>query len=198
MAAMKEYRQIHDAYLELVELEEEKNIEKLKLIAEKEEDPDKKATMEESIKMYYNRKYLEFLSEPIDEKDRDRIIEAYGSNQKITYWLNRTRDKLRQLKISDKFILEISQFEKRYLEEKYHKCSNILLVYFMQTIVYSDMHDKNSVGRNKAICMVIALDGIIRKTWKEETRERVLNNIRAMLDQVIDFIPENESDSIEE
>ena len=190
MSSMKEYRQIHDAYLQLIELEEQKNIEQLKTIAEQEEDPEKKAKMEESIALYYNRKHLEFLAEDMDEKDRDRLVNAFTDEGKIEYWIKRTRDKLKQIKVSDKFILEISQFEKRYLPEKYHKCSNILLLYFMQTIVYADMHDVNSVGRNKAVCMVLALDGIIRKTWPQELVENVLANIMNMEDQIIDMLPD--------
>jgi len=65
-----------------------------------------------------------------------------------------------------------------------------MLLYFMQTIVYSSMSDKDGEGRNKVICMVFALDGIIRKTWNEETTERVLTNIKAFLDQVIDLLPD--------
>ena len=191
MSSMKEYRQIHDAYLQLIEIEEQKNIEILQATADKEEDPEKKAKMLESIKTYYNRKHLEFLAETMDEADRDRIVKAFSDEKKIQYWLERTRDKLKQIKISDKFILEISQFEKRYLEEKYHKCSNILLLYFMQTIVYSDMHDQNSDGRNKAVCMIMALDGVIRKTWSPEITEKILNNVRLLEDQIIDLLPDH-------
>lgn len=192
MASMKEYRQIHDAYLELIEIEEQKNIEQLQEIADNETDPERKAKLEESIKLYYNRKYLEFMADPMDEKDRDRLVKAFNDERKIQYWLQRTRDKLKQIKVAEKFILEISQFEKRYLPEKYHKCSNMILLYFMQTIVYSDMYDKNGSGRNKVVCMVFALDGIVRKTWKDEIADRVMTNLMAMLDQVIDMIPDPE------
>lgn len=190
MSAMKEYRQIHDAYLQLIELEEEKKINILKLTAEKEEDPEKKIAMEESIKLYYNRKYLEFLAEPMTDEDKNRLAKTFSDAKKIQYLFDRTRTKLKQLNISEKFILEISQFEKRYLPEKYHKCSNIMLLYFMQNIVYADMHDKKGAGRNKVVCMIFGLDGIIRKTWKPEISERIMNNIMAMEDQIIDLLPE--------
>ena len=190
LAAMKEYRQIHDAYLQLVEMEEQKNIEILEKVAAEETDPEKKAKMQESIDMYYNRKYLKFLSEPMDEKDIDRLVKAFSDPKKIEYWLNRTRDKLGQIKVSSKIILEISQFEKRFLPEKYHKCSNILLLYFMKTTVYADMSNTKDIDRNKSVAMVLALDGIIRKTWPEETINKVMENIMAMEDQLIDLLPE--------
>ena len=191
MSAIKEYRQIHNSYIELIELEEEKNILALENIARNETDPEKKQKLFESIEMYYNRKYLDFLSEPLNPDDIDRIINAMQDENKITYWINRCRDKLRQMKISSKFILEISQFEKRFLEEKYHKCSNILLAYFMQTTVYSK-------DNTKSACIVVALDSIIRNTAKEEKRERVLNNIQNLLDQFIDKIPDPTNKQITE
>ena len=190
MSAMKEYRQIHDAYLQLIELEEQKNIEALKMIAEKEEDPEKKAKMEESIALYYSRKYLDFVSEEMDDKTKNQLVKTFSDKNKIEYWLKRTRDKLKQINISEKFILEISQFEKRYLSEKYHKASNILLLYFMKLVTYSDMNDPKSEGRNKVLSMVFALDGVIRKTSNEEISSKVLNNIMAMEDQLIDMLPE--------
>ena len=190
LASMKEYRQVHDAYLQLVEMEEQKNIEVLEKVAAEETDPEKKAKMQESINMYYNRKYLKFLSEPMDEKDIDRLVKAFSDPKKIEYWLNRTRDKLGQIKVSSKIILEISQFEKRFLPEKYHKCSNMLLLYFMKTVVYSNMSDKKDSDRNKSVSMVLALDGIIRKTWSEEVINKVMENIMVMEDQLIDLIPE--------
>lgn len=190
MSAMKEYRQIHDAYLKLIEIEEQKNIEMLKAVAEKETDPEKKAKMEESIALYYNRKYLEFMSEEMNDEAKNRLVKTFSDSNKIEYLLNRTRDKLSQIKVAEKFILEISQFEKRYLEEKYHKASNILLLYFMNLIVYHNMSDSKSIERNKVLCMVFALDGIIRKTFDEENTNKILDNIRAMEDQIIDMLPE--------
>lgn len=197
LSCMKEYRQIHDAYLMLIEAEEEKNIEKLRLVAEAEQDPEKKAKLLDDVESYYRNKYLDFLADPMDKKDLDRLVKAFTDSKKIEYWLNRTRDKLKQLKISSNFILETSQFEKRFLEEKYHKCSNILLLYFMQTIIYCDAYDKKDVGRMRSVCMVFALDNFIRNQWKEDKKERVLNNVRAFCDQIIDMLPEPKEEASE-
>lgn len=185
MSTLKEYGQINDAYLELVETQEEAQVNSLKEIMEKEEDPEKKKKMADSIDLYYNRKYLDFLADQLDDEELDSLIEAFSDKEKIGYWLNRSQDKLKQLKISTKFILEISQFEKRFLPEKYHQQNNILLLYFMQTIVYCKCGDKNDKGRNKAVCMVLILDRIVRNTTNDEVRTRVLNNIMAFEDQFI-------------
>jgi len=194
LTTMREYRQIHDAYLELLEVEEEKNIEVLKAKAEEEEDPEKKAKMQESIDLYYDRKFLGWLAKPFAEDERDRILKALGDPKKIEYWLERCRTKLSQLKISQKFILEIAQFEQRFLPEKYHKANNVLLLYFMATCGYCKASDPEDDGRVKTVCMVIALDAFIRNTWREERKQNLLNNIIAFEDQFIDFIKEPETE----
>lgn len=190
VSMMKEYRNVHDAYIKLIELEEEKQIEELKIIAEKEEDPKKKKTMEESIELYYNRKYLKWLSEPVDDLTKQRIISTLSDEKKAAYWINRCRDKLAQLKISSKFILELSQFEKRYLDEKYHKNSNVLLVYFMQTCIYMDAYNKKDDGRVKTVCMVMGIDTFIRSTMDDAHKQMILDNIIAFEDQFLDIVPE--------
>lgn len=187
---MKEYRNVHDAYLQLNELEEEKQIAELKERADQEEDPEKKKVMLDGIDMYYNRKYLKFLSEPIEEGERDAICNALKDVQKVSYWIRRCREKLTQMKISSKFILEISQFEKRFLEEKYHKCSNVLLLYFMRVCIYADTGNKKDDTRTKVVCMVMGLDSLIRKTMPKERIDEVLGNIRALEDQFIEYVPE--------
>lgn len=187
LAALKEYHEIHNAYLQLIDIEEDKNIEQLKLVADNEEDPEKKQKLQDSIKLYYNRKYLDFIAEELTDESKNRLVNTFNDGKKIEYWVNRTKDKLDQMKISPKFILEISQFEKRFLPEKYHKCSNMLLLYFMQTVIYST----NDNGK----FMVIALDNVVRKSWPQDKIDKVINNIISMLDQVIDLIPDQETNN---
>jgi hypothetical protein len=190
ISAVREYRQVHDSYLQLIEFQESNEIDALKIKAEKEEDPIKKATLFKTIDVYYARKYLDFLAEPLDEKDMQHLVAAFSNQTTITYWIERARVKLEQMKISPKFLLEVSQLEKRFLPEKYHQQNNIFLLYFMQLIVYSsDVYDKNNDGRNKAVCIVFGLDKLIRKTWEEEIHNRVLNNLIAFEEQFVGKLP---------
>lgn len=188
LTCMKEYRQIHDAYLQLVDTQEENEIEKLKEVMEAEEDPEKKEKMKESIDLYYERKYLDFLRQPLDPRDINRISRAWHTERTIEYYVKRARDKLKQLKISSMFIPEISKFEIRFLPEKYHKLSNIFLVYFMSLIIYTDCYDAKSEARNKAIAIVIALDSYIRGAMREEVKQRINENMMLFLDQFMDLI----------
>lgn len=188
MTTLKEYSQINDAYLNLIETEEEANMSHLRAVMEKETDPEKKATLQASLDLYYNRKYLDFLAEPMDERTVKKLVEAFSDKNKITYWLNRSQDKLKQLKISTKIILEISQFEKRFLPEKYHKASNMLLLHFMQTVIYCNCGDKNDDGRTKAVCMVLTLDRVVRKTASKDVYDRVIENIMKFEENFLDKI----------
>lgn len=191
---MRDYQQINDAYMMLLDLEEEKRIMELQKIANEEENPEQKEKMQNSLNIYYRNKYLDFLTDEISERNFKSIIDAFSNERKVEYWIKRTRDKLKQLKLSDKFILEISQFEKRFLEEKYHKASNILLLYFMNKIIYTDLYDKSNIVKAECVSMVLMLDKLVRNKVNEQDKERMLNNIRTLLDKFIDHIPEKKEE----
>lgn len=185
LSALQEYRTVNDAYMKLLEEQEKIKMEQLKSIAEKCEDPVKKENALKAIDGYYSRKYLDFLAEPLPEKDLNRLVSAFTDKNKISYWLQRSQDKFKQLKISTKIILELSQFEKRFLDEKYHKQSNILLLHLMQMIIYCNCGDIKDINRTNVVCMTIALDRFIRNVSEDEERERVLENIIKFEDQFI-------------
>lgn len=185
LKALREYGDIQDSYMTIMEEKEEMALQTLREAMEKEEDQEKKEMMQKSIDLYINRKTLGFLRDPIDEKTMERIISNYKNEHKVSYWIQRTRDKLKQMKISQKFILEISHFETRFLEEKYHKCDNMLLMYFMSMIVYMDVANKDNPERNKIACFVFTLDRIIRNKMPEEQKMIVMNNIIALEDQFL-------------
>lgn len=188
LSCMKEYKQIHDAYLQMVDMQELKEVERLREVMEKEEDPEKKALMKQSLDTYYSRRYLDFLTEPLEEKDITRINRAWHTASTIEYYIKRARDKLKQLKVSSMFLSEISKFEIRFLPEKYHKLSNMFLVYFMSLIIYADCYDAKSENRNKGIAIIIALDSFITNKFGEEDKQRIANNMMVFLDQFMDLV----------
>ena len=105
-----------------------------------------------------------------------------------TGW-TKTRNKLRQLKISEKFILEISQFEKRFQSDKYHHQNNIFLLYFMNLIAFSNIDDVKDADRNKVVCIVFAMDRYIRNRWKDDIKQRILGNMIGFQDQFLGLLP---------
>lgn len=195
LAAMREYKQVYIAYQQALELAREEEMKKLAEIMEQTEDPEAKAKMKEALDTYYNNKYLGFLSQ-MTEKEKNRIIDAYGDKKTIEYWLKRTRDKMYTAKINQKFILQISQFEKRFLPEKYHCISNLLLLRFMQITAYANMASEKDENRTLSLCMVDAMDGYMNNILDEEGKAKVIENIMKFLDMFIDRLAERYPDDV--
>jgi hypothetical protein len=196
LGAAREYKQIHDAYIELMEFKEDEQINYLRELCDKETDPNKKAVMQASIDEYYNRKYLDFLATPLDELTTRRLVKAFSDERQIQYWIERSRNKLNSLGISPKFILEISQFEKRFLSEEYHHQSNIFLLYFMNLLVYANLNSTKDPAKHKVICIVFALDRFIRNVWKDDIKTRILNNMNIFQSQFLGLLPKKESTNV--
>lgn len=188
LSAMREYNNIEIAYRQLLEEREDYEVEKLRILIKDETDPDNRAKMQAAIDHYDSIKYLDFFKDELDQATITRLVDAWGDTKKIEYWLKRTREKLTSLQISQQFILEISQFEKRYLPPRYHELSNMTLLYFMNMIVYANIGDPKNKDRSKIIAVIMAFDNTIRNIFNEDTKKRVLDNVRGFLEQVINQI----------
>lgn len=184
----REYSETDRQYRILMEMKEDQNMMELQAIANNEKDPAMREAALAAIDEYKYRKYLDFMAEPMSDRDKKRLIDAFGDGKKVDYWITRTRDKLKQMAISQEFILEISKFEDRFLPEKYHKLSNMTLLYFMNTVTYGNVSDPKSRDRGTITAMVMAFDSVIRNVFSADVRQRVLNNIMGLLDQLIDGV----------
>ena len=185
MSILKEYTNIHNAYMELIEYQEEEEIKKLKDIVDKEPDEEKKANAVKALENYYKIKYLDYLQEKVPEINMMHVIRAFNDENKVQYWIEKGRSKLKQLNLSQKFILEISQFEKRFLDEKYHPQNNVLLLYFLNVLNYSRLDTSKSAERSLIVSFVVMMDRFIRNQLKPEIRERILTNIIALEEQFL-------------
>ncbi|MDE7347673.1 MAG: hypothetical protein K2N48_13155 [Muribaculaceae bacterium] len=189
MSSVQELRKVTDAYAELGELYEEQQFAELRKIAEAETDPEKKATKLKAIDDYMDNKTLAFMAAPQKEEDINRILHALTDTRKVEYWLKRTGDKLKQVKIAGTFVPEIYGFEKM-LDEKYHKCKDIILLYFMQLIIYCDCHDPKSERRMQVLYFFRTMDAYIQNRLAPSVKEKTTQNLYAFLDQFIDKIPD--------
>lgn len=185
---LQEYNQTDIAYRKLLELREDQEISKLIAIANNEPDPDKKSLLIKSIDQYNSIKHMDYLKDPLSDNEKSIFINAFGDKDKINYWIKRSITKLEQLNIDKKFILSISGLEKIHLPERYHLLSNMTLLYFMRSIIFSDTANNNSnkTDRSKIIAMINALDAVIRNSSTLEHKTRVIDNIMAFLDQLIE------------
>lgn len=192
LSALRQYNQADIAYMQLMETKEEQYMINLKLSINKPDVSDEnKEAAKKAIENYFYYKLLKFLAEPLSEKDIKKLVEVYGDEKKIDYWIQRSRDKLKQKGFNPKIILEISKFEINYLEDKYHCISNALLLRFIHICTFADMSNPNdNSDRTKIISLVMSLDGVIRNIIKGENKDIIMNNIRAYLDQIIDPLKE--------
>lgn len=175
--AHSDYRTLEKELSNVMEQQEQESIAALRERANSEEDPEKRARAQAVLDNYYDQKYLSFLPEdiPICEK---YILKAFYDQARIKYALERTRVNMKTINVSESFILEMSSFEKRFLPEKYHQQNNILLLYFLNLMVYRNvLTDKDA--RRKATSFILAIDRYIRKAWTDDERDRVHANIIA-------------------
>jgi hypothetical protein len=191
MRALFDFNNLSKQYSQIIEDREKLSIEQLKAAIEQETDAEKKASMEKQLYDHFYFKYLDFLKEAVDEKNMGHIVNTFNDARKIQYIIERTRNELSRLKISEKFILEIAQFEKLYLEEKYHTQSNLLLMYFMNLIVFNDVDNKSETTKRKVLAMIVGLDKFIRKDLSDDVANILLQNIMTLEDQFLGKITSN-------
>lgn len=193
--ALHEFREIDKAY---VEYTDEKEAEQLKILQEAaatEEDPVKAKSINEAITQYYNKIYLEFLTDPISSIRIDNIVNRLSNADKAQYILKRAVEKLRQMKISAQFIPEIVKFESTFLPEEYSVCDGVLLMYFCDLITYCDISNTRDNDRNNAIYMTVMIDRYIRNLLKPDVKERIKNNIIEFENNFINLVPRKEPDN---
>lgn len=195
MHALADYRDANNAYIELIDEKEQMEIDILKERLEKEEDPEKRQKIQTALNEYWNRTYLDFLGETVDEERIGRIVARLSDSNKMQYILGRTVSRLRQMRLSTQFIPEVVKFESTFLPEEYHCCDGVLLMYFSDLIIYCDPHDRHNANRNKALFMVVILDRMIRNQLKPEVKERVMNNILNLEKQFVDRVPKKPVDN---
>lgn len=187
LSIRREYNKVDVAYMEMMDLKEEGEILKIQLSIKDMEDCEQKENLQKQINNYFYYKELKFLAEPMDDKTIKILVDTYGNEQKIRYWIERSRKKLKQISVNPKILLEISKFENNYLEEKYHCISNALLLRFINICTFTNFGDtKPNDERSQVTSMVMTIDSVIRNIIKDEKRENVLNNIRAYLDQMLE------------
>lgn len=184
----KDCRETEAAYLKLLELREEQDM--IELVKQKEfiDDPEKKKSVQDAIDNYHSIKFMDYLRNPLSDKEIAIIVNAFGDEKKIDYWIGRSRDKLTQIGLGPSVILEISNFENNHLPDRYHLLNNTTLLYVMWRLVFTDTAPGNKAAKpevDKIVAMIHALDTVIRHTASDEVLTRIKDNVMALLDQLI-------------
>ena len=187
ITALTEYKSIDKEFRELVNEKEDQQIQLLAELIKNETDPEKQEKMQKSMDLYYDRRQLRFLSTALDDEGRKRLVSWIMDENKLRYTMNRLVDKMKQMGYPAMIIAQLSQFESSILEEKYHKCDGIMLMYYASLIIYGD---RNSTASNHATLLMVQLDALMRNQLSEQDHNIILNNLHGFLDPFLELIPD--------
>lgn len=178
LANKKEYMILQKEYSKIVEDAEKDQMTEMKQQIDLMPECDEKDKLTKAYDEYYYFRNLGFLGE-INESEQRSIGNAWNDETKIQYWLKRARDKMKQLKIPETFVLTLSGFEKKFLDEKYHKNNNLLLLYFLMRIMSAkdSVAVKNNPERTKVVSIVYTIDAFMNGSMDPKRHDVVLNNI---------------------
>ena len=190
----KECRDISNAYMKFLDVKTEANTQALIDHISQETDPEKKKIMQGYLDILIDYKTLGFLKDKLPDIRLNKIIRAFSNENTVEYWLNRSRKKLTDMGLTQMFILEISKFETRFLEEKYHSQDQILLLYFLCTMVYANIEPK-SPDRKKLTAFIFGIDKFIRGQLSDEDRAIMLENILCLEEQFVGKLPTSDINS---
>jgi len=187
ITSIREYKNAYKEYEDIIDAEQEKNIAILQHILETEPNNPDRENIQKALNSYYDKLYLNFLSEPLSEEVIDRYINVFNSKEKFSYWEARAADKLKQIGVATLTIVELAQFETKYLEEKYHKLANMLALHVMNLARYARNDDSSENNMKRKILIITStLHKFIEGNMEDEQKEKVLANVRAFLDQFLD------------
>jgi hypothetical protein len=192
--ALDNYTKTYNEYIGFIEAKEDYNIALLQQKILEETDEFKKIAMNNELQQHYRKKYLDFLSDKLDDKSIERLTRSFHDVDKVKYLLEKAVTKLSKINISKMFIMEIAGFEKRFLPEKYHGQNNLLLLYFLDLCAFTKLNMDSSDKIFKIKCITIAMDKFIRHTMNEQWRERTIANVIELEDQFIGIIKPGPND----
>ena len=187
-----EYRKLEREFALEIERQEQDSLELLQKAAQNNDDPEKQAKAQAALDQFLSNKYLGFIAEQLEGRDVKWLVSAYSDQSKIRYSLEKSRRTLQQIGIAESIILQLSNFEKRLLPEKYHSQSNLLLLKFLGMVVHQKPQE-DKMARHRIISFVLGIDKLIKRSWSEEEHEKVLNNLIMFEDQLIGKIGSSEA-----
>lgn len=197
LSIRKEYQNFYNTYVQMIFLQAESKIEELENMIKLEEDPEKRQKLQDALSEYNSYRLLDFLADSLPEEEKVRIVTASHNKDKLAYYVNRARDKITQMGLSPKIILEISRIETRWLEEKYHKLPNLFLIYFLHQIVFCNSNDPNNTKYKKARAIMVAMTQFswMSESISSEGQKIILDNIRKLEDQFLEYTTSDDDSS---
>ena len=186
--AHSEYKKMEKEFVQMMEEHERISVTQLEkaVSGEIEVSDEDREKARKKLEEHYDTKFLNFMVREAD-KQKEFILKTFNNASRLEYLINRARNNMERLGISAMFIPEMANFEKRYLDERYHHISNCSLLFFLHYIVYGRPTSDATVKR-RVQAMVHGYDKLIRKQLDENARAKVLTSIMAMLDIFVPLV----------
>ena len=184
IVSVARFKSIHKQYNSLMDDLEDLKIAEMKDLIDKTEDPELKVKYQTGFDSYMSLKYLDFIKDELTEKFMEQLCKVYSDETKLNYIMKRGKDKLEQMNLPAEFMMIFYDFEKRFLDEKYHCNNNILLLFFLNFVVYNNSMDEKSYSVKK-YAMAMTFDKFARNELNEEIKSKVLENVVYLEEQFL-------------
>ena len=164
-------------------------LERMRAMADKEEDESKKKEILKKIKIMEDSYSLDFVFERFNtykEKEVQSIVESFFDKKKSSYITNRYRDKLKAFGFNPKVYKYFLDLEDNFLPEEYKCFNNLFLFIYMRMIAYFDPNNKTDKLYAQSITSSMA-NLIYHKFEKREQEEKFIEIIQTTLDHFMDY-----------
>lgn len=190
VSTMKQYQETYDDWLHFQEMVETEKMNELAQEIEKIEDEEEKKKAQDALDNYWYLRNLGFLANPdvINDDIKKRIVVAYNDKGRLDYIMKRSLDKLPRLSIPQSWMLELNNFEKRFMDSKYSSKDDLLLLLVLQMLAFCKTDDKNDLRGSYVHSILFGVDSIIRGTCNDERKSAMLSNIAAYEDALLDLM----------
>ena len=164
-------------------------LERMRAMADKEEDGSKKKEILKKIKIMEDSYSLDFVFERFNtykEKEVQSIVDSFFDKKKSSYITNRYRDKLKAFGFNPKVYKYFLDLEDNFLPEEYKCFNNLFLFIYMRMIAYFDPNNKTDKLYAQSITSSMA-NLIYHKFEKREQEEKFIGIIQTTLDHFMDY-----------
>ena len=164
-------------------------LERMRAMADKEEDESKKKEILKKIKIMEDSYSLDFVFERFNtykEKEVQSIVESFFDKKKSSYITNRYKDKLKAFGFNPKVYKYFLDLEDNFLSEEYKCFNNLFLFIYMRMIAYFDPNNKTDKLYAQSITSSMA-NLIYHKFEKREQEEKFIGIIQTTLDHFMNY-----------
>ena len=164
-------------------------LERMRAMADKEEDESKKKEILKKIKIMEDSYSLDFVFERFNtykEKEVQSIVDSFFDKKKSSYITNRYKAKLKAFGFNPKVYKYFLDLEDNFLPEEYKCFNNLFLFIYMRMIAYFDPNNKTDKLYAQSITSSMA-NLIYHKFEKREQEEKFIGIIQTTLDHFMDY-----------